>query len=60
MKRLENWCLSGSEIRLVAFPYMFSPYLPFLRMFPYVSSIVSQVSLVISHLPTRVSPYFLF
>ena len=25
MKRLENWWLSGSEIRLVAIPYMFPP-----------------------------------
>ena len=32
MKRLENWCLSGSETPLAAIPYMFTP------IFRYVSS----------------------
>ena len=37
MKRLENWRLSGSEIRLVANPYMFPLYFPvrfFVSLFP--------------------------
>ena len=43
-KRLENWWLSGSEIRLVTIPYMFPP---FHHTFPLVSPSVSLVSMSI-------------
>ena len=41
MKWLENWWLSGSEILLVAFPYILFPFTfhPFPNTFPNVSSI---------------------
>ena len=41
MKRPENWWLSGSEIPLVAFPYILFPFTfpPFPHTFPHVSPI---------------------
>ena len=53
---LENWWLSGSEICLVAIPYMFAP---FSHTFLHVKSIVCPVSLAISHIFCSASPCFL-
>ena len=57
MKQLKNWTLSGSEIPLAAILDIFPPS-P--HTFPYVSPIVSPVSLGISHVSLGVSPYLLF
>ena len=73
MKLLENWWLSGSEIRQVAIPYMFPP---FPHTFPHVSlcfcieAIIKpnwnkvcknkKVSLGISNVSSCVSPCFQF
>ena len=57
MKQPENWLLSGSEIHLVAVPYMFSP---FPHTLPHLSPIASPVSWGISHVSPGVSSCFLF
>ena len=57
IKRLENWWLSGPEIRLVAIPYMFPP---FSHTFSLVSTFASPVSLGISPcLPWCFSLFFI-